>query len=312
MLSITSAIAVAGALIAAGLFKGNICAPSYNSEMYVGSSTTIKIGCYDSFYIKNIIISNSSTSTASDRALIYKTVQKNLKYRTQILKDKHFEGKNSTIAINYNFGDIPIYVAHHGNLTYEVRAQNLSKSSHCSLQFYLFNKHEYYKNFKQNGVPLHAIATSGCLYANDTGRNFTFYFSLDSSGFYFVGANLVNVEMNATVSGTLAEFNTSELSEEECSLHDKCTIPITTSKIPSTSTVCVLVKLVEVDYCKVKISEIRVQWNAGSVSSFSIMIGFLMIIFVSTFIICLYIRPKYTQNDTKKGMEPSRRFSELL
>ena len=284
------------------IFKFNVFAPSSSTVAYIGGNTTKKIGCYDPAYIKHVAIAKGSKEDKYDTE-IYKTVQNDFRYQIQTLKnqtDDNKEDHNRKIPINYYSGDNPVYAAHRGNLTYEVRGESLSKlSSHCPLEFYLFNNKGDYDTFinEEFSLPVHATKTSGCLPVNSTARNFTIQFSLDEPGFYFVGVSLIeHVHINTTISGSIVEFNTSELSEEPCSLnyYDECTIAITKSKLPSVTSqdplVCVLVKSFGYEYRNINISVEFVEWNSVSVGfgSFSLLtlnvLVFVVIIFVFIFL----------------------------
>ena len=268
------------AVIIFGIFKCNVFAPSSSTVAYIGGNTTNKIACYDPAYIKHVTIAKGSKEDEYDTQ-IYKTVQNEFRYQIQTLKNKNDDSEedhnNRKIAINYYYGDDPVYVARCGNLTYEVRGQSLSElSSHCPLEFYLFNNKGDYDTFinEDFSLPFHATKTSGCLPVNSTARNYTIQFSLDEPGFYFVGVSLLkNVHIDTTISGSIVEFNTSELSEEPCSLNynDKCTITITKSKLPSVTSqdghVCVLVKSFGYEYHNINISVEFVEWNSVSVGT---------------------------------------------
>ena len=285
------------------IFKSNITAPSSHTVAYIGGNTTNKIDCYDPAYIKHVTIAKGSKEDEYDTK-IYKTFQNEFRYQIQTLKNKNDDSEedhnNRKIAINYYYGDDPVYVARRGNLTYEVRGQSLSElSSHCPLEFYLFNNKGDYDTFinEEFSLPVHATKRSGCLPVNSTARNFTIQFSLDTPGFYFVGVSIIeHVHIDTTISGSIVEFNTSELSEEPCSLNynDKCTVTITKSDVPSVISqnplVCVLVKSFDYEYRNINITVEFVEWNSVSVgfSSFSlltlIVLVFAVIIFVFIFL----------------------------
>ena len=284
------------------IFKCNVFAPSSSTVAYIGGNTTNNIGCYDPAYINRVTIAKGSKEDEYDTQ-IYKTVQNDFRYQTQTLKNKNDDNEedhNRKIAINYYNGDYPVYTAHHSNLTYEVRGESLSKlSSHCPLEFYLFNNKGDYDTFinEEFSLPVHATKRSGCLPVNSTARNYTIQFSLDEPGFYFVGVSIIeHVHIDTTISGSIVEFNTSELSEEPCSLNynDKCTVTITKSKLPSLTSqdghVCVLVKSFDYEYRNINITVEFVEWNSVSVGlgSFSlltlIVLVFAVIIFVFIFL----------------------------
>ena len=267
-------------LIIFGIFKSNVFAPSSSTVAYIGGNTTNKIGCYDPAYIKHVTIAKGSKEDKYDTE-IYKTFQNEFRYQTQTLKnqtdDNEEDFNNGKIPINYYYGDYPVYVARHGNLTYEVRAQShFELSSYCPLEFYLFNNEGDFDTFinEDFNSPVHATETSGCLPVNSTARNFTIQFSLDTPGFYFVGVSIIeHVHINTTISGSIVEFNTSKLSEEPCSLndYDECTITITKSNVPSVTSqdghVCVFVKSFGYEYRKINISVESVKWNSVSVGT---------------------------------------------
>ena len=287
-----------------GIFKCNVFAPSSSTVAYIGGNTTNKIGCYDPAYVKHVTIAKGSKEDEYDTE-IYKTSQNDFRYQTQTLKNKSDDTKedhNCKIPINYYYGDYPVYTARHGNLTYEVRGESLSKlSSHCPFEFYLFNNKGDYDTFinEDFNSPVHATKTSGCLPVNSTARNFTIQFSLDTPGFYFVGVSIIeHVHISATISGSIVEFNTSELSEEPCSLNynDECTIAITKLNVPSVTSqdplVCVLVKSFNYEYRNINISVEFVEWNSVSVGfgSFSLLTLIVLVFVVILFVLIFFIR----------------------
>ena len=289
------------ALTIFGIFKSNITAPSSSTVAYIGGNTTNKIACYDPAYIKHVTIAKGSKEDEYDTQ-IYKTVQNDFRYQIQTLKNQtnvNWEDfNNRKIAINYYYGDYPVYTARRGNLTYEVRGQSLSElSSHCPLEFYLFNNKGDYDTFinEEFSLPVHATKTSGCLPVNSTARNFTIQFSLDEPGFYFVGVSIIeHVHIDTTISGSIVEFNTSELSEEPCSLNydDKCTIAITKSNVPSVTSqdplVCVLVKSFDYEYRNINISVEFVEWNSVSVGFGSVSLILIVLVFVVILIVFIF------------------------
>ena len=289
-----------------GIFKRNVFAPSSSTVAYIGGNTTNKIGCYDPAYIKRVTIAKGSKEDEYDTE-IYKTFQNNFRYQIQTLKNKSDDTEedfnNRKISINYYYGDYPVYVAHHGNLTYEVRGESLSKlSSHCPLEFYLFNNKGDYDTFinEEFGLPVHATKTSGCLPVNSTARNFTIQFSLDTPGFYFVGVSIIeHVHVSTTISGSIVEFNTSELSEQPCSLNynDECTITITKLNVPSVTSqdplVCVLVKSFNNEYHNINISVEFVDWNSVSVGFGSLsLLTLIVLVFVAMLFVFIFFMRK--------------------
>ena len=296
-------------VIVFGIFKGNIYAPPSKSVNYIGLNTTVKIDCYDPFYVEEITIVKASDDDYS--TLFYKTPQSGFKYSSHMLKtvSRSYKEENITrnIGINY-YHDNPVYVASHGNLSYEIHAQNLSELSRCHLQFYLFDNEDDFENFKEKGLVRYATAISGCLYVNETNQNFTVNFLLNTSGFYYVGVSLTkHVLINVTIWGTLVEFDTSDLAvEDSCSLngyYDECSIKITESMVALTQEhLCILAKSQIPDYHNVTVYLQYVEFNSiafGTMCALILLIlmcGCIMVSYLPYLYILKYVHVELAPN----------------
>ena len=222
----------------------------------VGSNTTNLLHCYDPALVKAVDVTVSSLSNYHTNIYVMSHSELSSSVERTYLKEdtRSFVRSpvdNPNYPINYYYGDIPVYVATHGNLTYTMTATGSDSDSLCGIRLYLFQEKENYEEFRDStdtSSPAHFEQRSECFPTQNDTATYDFNFLVtDGDRFYYVAAFIdVNVQVDITMGGYLTAYNVTGRMKE-CSLdsdNQKCSeISISGTKaVPTLSQdqVCIL------------------------------------------------------------------------
>lgn len=210
--------------------------------------------------IKSIDITSNSDKTVFDstNVKLYRGPCNSHQYTMQLLPYVTRNIKplgDSRLALNYNYGDWPIYVAGgDSNLVYNISASNgpnHHSDGSCAAELFVFkNQSNYFEFMETTYLPEKGyIKRSGCLPvgSGDETENSTTVFHLPNPNSYFVSISLKKgIEVLVNISVDALEYNiTSTSTLVDCALNEyvnKCTISFGSAKLfhqPSSGTVCV-------------------------------------------------------------------------
>ena len=146
---------------------------------------------------------------------------------------------DSRLAFNYNYGDLPLYVAGgNSTVTYTISASNgpsssgLTDDTDCSVELFLFDDQLKYSKFVESNYLREEgyVNRSGCLPVGtkDEIKNSTTVFYLSKPNSYFVSISLKeNIETLTNISAHALEFSDVKLESVDCALNEftnKCKI----------------------------------------------------------------------------------------
>ena len=285
-----------------GVFYIGLKDISLHSVHNIGSNTSVIIepNCYDSFWTKNVIISNTKGySNNPVTVTFYKT-----NVNTLHLIAKQLKGRNETYnpnGVNYREGmnylvDAPIYSAGNSTLTYTFSFRADVNFTTCPLELHMFDDYQKYHHYllhpydQRNGP----ISSPNCSLnsVNSTLQSHIVNFHLHPNTFYYFAVGLAkDLYVNITIGGKLEEFQVSDLTPEKCVLNvdtPSCTIPIAYSSLSfAQDSICLLAQSNSNNQKNVTVDVTLANWNAGSVTclSFSAATGFITICIILTLVL---------------------------
>ena len=255
----------------------------------IGSNATIFLNCYNPLITKNIRIEEANTNRGvTYNAVLYKTLfartelPMKISRLTKSLPSTFTPGDVSIFPLNYYYGNIPVYTASTGNLTYHLELHNQS-TSRCPVQLFLFKSERHFNDFLRLAVNDHETK-SPCLGVQKEVDSFTF--NLELTGTYFVAGRL-EATVRVSVSGYLSAYNTdtSKLDSVSCSLdsdNSVCNIDISSEKSES---VCILARSLVREYNNVTITQENHDFNSTSIAMFV----FSIFLFSVLLLFCIFL-----------------------
>ena len=255
----------------------------------IGSNATIFLNCYNPSITKRVHIKEANINrVATYNAVLYKTLfartelPMKVSRLTKSLPSTFTPGDVSIFPLNYYYGNIPVYTASTGNLTYHLELHNQS-TSRCPVQLFLFKSERHFNDFLRLAVNNHE-PKSPCLGVQKEVDSFTF--NLELTGTYFVAGRLEET-VHVSVSGYLSAYDTdtSKLDSVSCSLdsdNSVCNIDISSGK-----SVCILARSLVRDYNNVTITQENHDFNSTSIAMFVSLI--IIVLFFILLLSCIFL-----------------------
>ncbi len=188
----------------------------------------------------------SSSSSSSDYTVTFYTGLCNTTTYTQLMLQPIYRPINpiedSRLALNYKYGDNPLYVAGgNSTLTINMSASNASNdTSRCPLELFLFDSETIYyqsKRDKLNAPVTGFVNRSGCLpvgQGSETNISVTVFTMELPKSYYVMVVISKGVVMNATLSGHILIYSKDNYKlYQNCSLNrdrNNCSILISDSQ----------------------------------------------------------------------------------
>ena len=284
-----------------GIFYIGLKDISLHSVHDIGSNTSVIIepNCYNSFWIKKVIIGNTE-GYGNDPVTVtfYKTNVNNLHFTAKQLKGR--KERYNPIGITYRkqmnyLVDALIYSAGNSTLTYTFSFRADVNFTICPLELHMFNNYQKYHRYLQHPYDQHngPISSPNCTYnsVNSTLQSHIVNFHLHSNTFA-VGLTK-DLYLNITITGKLEEFQVSDLTSEKYVLNvdtPSCTIPIKFKL----DYICLLAQSNSKYQKNVTVDVILANWNVGSVTclSFSTATCFITVCIILALIVYIiwYVR----------------------
>ena len=250
----------------------------------IGGNTSMNIepNCYNSFWTKEVTISNIKgyKHDLATRVTFYKTKKSTLhKTSKQLNTIKFFYNPNGVdyrSSMNYFLGNVPIYSAGNGTITYTFIARADINFTICPLELHIFDDYQKYSQYLQHSYDYYnsPISNPNCTLTsvNSTLQKFIVNFHLHPNTFYYFAVGLASsLYVNITISGILEEFRVSDLTPEKCFINSyastrSCSFLVANSAISLTQDyICLLAHSNNINRGNVTVDVALAKWNAGSV-----------------------------------------------
>ena len=285
-----------------GIFYIGLKDISLHSVHNIGSNTSVIIepNCYNSFWIKKVIISNTEGYGKDPvTATFYKTNVNNLHFTPKQLKGR--KERYNPIGVTYRkhmnyLVDAPIYSAGNSTLTYAFSFRADVNFTICPLELHMFNDYQKYRRYLQRPFYYYngPISSPDCTLnsVNPTLQTHIVNFHLHPNTFYYFAVGLTKgLYVNITINGQLEEFQVSNLTPEKCLLNVdtlSCTIEIANSSLSfAQDYICLLAQSNSNNQKNITVDVILANWNVGSVTclSFSAATGFITVCIILALVV---------------------------
>ena len=307
------------------VFYNGLQHTSLHSVHDIGGNTSVIIepNCYNTLWIKEVIISNAKEYGIQNKPVtvtFYKTRKNTLQHTTKRLRKRMLYYNPSFVtyrsSMNYFFGDVPIYLAGNGTLTYTFSFRADVNFTVCPLELHMFDDYQKYHHYllhpydNYNGP----ISSLNCTLnsVNSTVQTFIVNFHLYPNTFYYFAVGLTkNLYINITISGNVEVFQVSDLTPEKCVLNSStpsCTFPIGHSSVSyAQGYLCLLAQFSDKNRGNVTVDVILSKLNAGSVTCLSFSIVSIIITLCIVLALIMFIIWRI-----KKETAIISRYSDLL